>query len=1224
MSVVQSDRLRRKIIIVSFLLLPWLIAVPHAISQPCAVSPSVGGVTVLPNALMIVDNSGSMLYAAYPNAYSNSTTYYGLFDPTKRYNYNSTNKYFEENASGSWSGNFLNWAAITRWDVAIYVLTGQRYVTVGSDRFLVSNPDNRYYDSSFIDNHWYNDTDDVTPYTSGTSRRYKAVPFYNADDYDFTITDKRWSYLEVYTSGSRAFFYLRLKVSSSYEPQGLVHTLQNRVRFGLMHFNDSEGGYIRRYVNKLDSTQLSNVIADLHRPLVDETSSFTNYISTTWTPLAETLYEATRYFRQVSPTFASSDYVLATSGTPDPTRDPLYNTDYADKIWCTKNYVVIVTDGEATHDRQIPENDDDSPARPLRDADGDGCDGDACPANQAGCGYEAFSCSAYPFDCVDPSSDNCGSAYLDDVAFYAHNNDLRNDLSNDQSITTHTVFVFGASDAPGAVLLEKTANNGGGEYHLATDAPALADALEDIFLVITEKAAAAASTAITSEPVSGIDMIYVPYYKNPQEDQWLGNIRAFRLDASSGYLLAGSTGNTYATDTDGDLVLDNPKWEATAKIKEKADADSRTIFTYISGSKVDFDTSHAATIGPYFDVDLNANSTEDETSEVDALISYIRGNDNPTGFTTLRERDPYYLGDIMHASPVFVGKPSARYDLMYGDISYWQFYWTYINRAPVLYAPANDGMLHCFDADDGEELWAYIPHNLLPHLQWFADPDYCHCYYVDLTANVWDLKLSSGWKSVLVGGMRLGGTPNGVDTDDSGTDDETLKSAMFALDVTDPSNPEVLWEINDNTNARFGYTTSKPIPVRVEDGGTTKWFLVFGSGPKTRDGAGADTSDGYSVTNGYIFVLDLGTGGITQIDVGPAWRSGNFFGSPVAIDYDLDYKVDLIYIGDAKGNLWRIKTFTVSGEGVKTYQIDPAAWSIDVNGDDEANPEPLLSLSPVATDQPILIKPTVAKDAKGRIWVFFGTGRYFCAEDNEYCGGGNECATSGDCYVTDSGQTRSKFMTVGVYDRHWYNDTVNPENSGFVFQSSTLGMGDLDHRIIMQGTVVGNGATGYYIVDAVTGEIDTDVSTNGWYYHLLDDRERCLGDFTLYQEALLYLTFTPDVSDPCVRGGLSNVYGVNYISGTSLTTSIIDITAEGVVDVGDLVEGADSKRRGAVVLRLPKGFAGGGLKIKRFAVPGGGYSDKAYPPLPDNPPITIEPPGPDTTTGITSWREVLQ
>jgi type IV pilus assembly protein PilY1 len=1188
MSVLQRNRLRRKITIASFLLLPLLIAVPHAISQPCAVSPSAGGVTVLPNVLVIFDNSGSMLEDAHQGSYSRTTTYEGMFDPTGRYSYNSSG-YFYENPSGAWSGNFLNWISMTKVDLARQVLTGGKVYNDGTNNYLASNTEVRNKGRlAFNDN--------TLPYQTNHHGYY----YYRHDGY----VDTECSGFRVYTYDSgtdtwtwQATYRIKLLLDAGDEPQGLLHSLEGKVRLGLMHFNDNQGGFIRRYIKKLDNTQLNNIVSDLNRDLGEDYNS-------TWTPLAETLYEATRFFSQVDSytAYGGANY------TPDPggVNDPLYNEDHNAVIRCAKNYIVLLTDGNSTQDQEIP--------TALQDYYDD----------ELGCTPDPDPCGCDPdYDCSGGGFSDSGSAYLDDIAYYAHTTDLRSDLNEDQTITLHNVYLFGEV-GEADVLLDKAAQRGGGYYYRAETASAIATALEDIFLVITEKAAAAASTAITSEPVSGIDMIYVPYYKNPQEDQWLGNIRAFRLDVSSGYLLAGDTGNTYATDTDDDLVLDNPKWEATAKVKEKADTDSRTIFTYISGSKVDFDTSHATTIGPYFDVDLDNDTTEDEIGadqEVNALISYIRGNDDPTGFTALRERDPYYLGDIMHASPVFVGKPSARYDLTYGDINYWMFYWTYINRAPVLYAPANDGMLHCFDADDGEELWAYIPYNLLPHLQWLADPNYCHSYYVDLTANVWDLKLSSGWKSVLVGGMRLGGTPNGVDTNNpsDGTDDETLKSAMFALDVTDPASPTVLWEINDDTNARFGYTTSKPIPVRVEDGGTSKWFLVFGSGPKTRDGAGADTSDGYG-TNGYIFVLDLDTGGITQIDVGAAWRGGNFFGSPVAIDYDLDYKVDLIYIGDAKGNLWRIKTFTVSGEGVKTYQTDPADWSIDVNGDDEANPEPLLSLG---TDQPILIKPTVTKDTKGRVWIFFGTGRYFCGDDNEYCGAGNECPASGDCYVTDSGETRSKYMTVGVYDRHWYNDTITPENSGFVFQSSTLGTGDLDHRVIKEGTVVGNSEDGYYIVDAVTGQIATDVATNGWYYHLLDDRERCLGDFTLYQGALLYLSFTPDVSDPCVRGGLSNVYGVYYTSGTSLTEAIIDITAEGIVDIGDRVEGTDNIQRGAAISKLSKGFAGGGLKLKRFAT-GGGYTDKAYPPLPDNPPITIEPPGPDTTTGITSWREVLQ
>ena len=662
----QGDRLRLKVIIFSFLFLSLFVIVPQAMSQPCAVSPRSGGITILPNTLLIVDNSGSMLWAAYPDDYSNSTTYYGLFDPTKTYRYDSTNDYFEEDSGGSWSGSFLNWATITRWDVAVYVITGQNYVDLSGDRYLVSNGDNRYSHTSFTDHHWYTDTDDVTPYDSSDgSLRYRPVPHY----YNSLLSNEHWSYLDVYDGSSHDYYYLRIKVALDYQPQGLLHSLENKVRLGLMHFNDNDGGFIRRYVNKLDSTQLANVIADLHRPLVDSTSNFSNYISTTWTPLAETLYEATRYFQQVSPEF--SGYTVADSTNPE--RDPYYYEEYGDEVWCAKSHVIIVTDGESTKDR------DSSIPAGVRTADGDDCDSNACPCEISTTCRTKYNCidsdsdseycdDEYPFD-----SDNGGSAYLDDVAYYAFNTDLRpagdKNLDDDQHITTHTVFVFGTENGVGEALLENTADNSEGMYRLALNANDLIDALEEIFKEITQKAAAAASVAITSEPVSGtnLNLIYIPYYKNPEEYQWIGNIRGFRLD-DNGYILAGDTGSTWAVDQDDDFVLDDPKWDA-AEALVTLGSNNREIFTYISGVKEAFETSNA-TLDKYFDVDdLNNDATVDG-SDADALISYVRGNDNPTGLGNLRVRDPYYVGDIMHASPIFVGKPSGRFDLIYGDMIY--------------------------------------------------------------------------------------------------------------------------------------------------------------------------------------------------------------------------------------------------------------------------------------------------------------------------------------------------------------------------------------------------------------------------------------------------------------------------------------------------------------------------------------------------------------------------
>ena len=123
-------------------------------------------------------------------------------------------------------------------------------------------------------------------------------------------------------------------------------------------------------------------------------------------------------------------------------------------------------------------------------------------------------------------------------------------------------------------------------------------------------------------------------------------------------------------------------------------------------------------------------------------------------------------------------------------------WYKYRNRRQVVYAGANDGMLHAFNGgyfhrgDDistttktehgyftrnpmnntsgkqlGHELFGFIPQELLPHLKWLTKPDYTHVYYVDLTPKVTDARIftadtdhPNGWGTILMGGFRLGGS----------------------------------------------------------------------------------------------------------------------------------------------------------------------------------------------------------------------------------------------------------------------------------------------------------------------------------------------------------------------------------------------------------------------------------------------------------------------------------
>jgi type IV pilus assembly protein PilY1 len=69
----------------------------------------------------------------------------------------------------------------------------------------------------------------------------------------------------------------------------------------------------------------------------DLNTSIAGLTATTWTPLAETLYEVTRYFRGLSSEY--NDGVSYTS--------PI-------QYRCQKSFVIVITDGYPTQDASFP------------------------------------------------------------------------------------------------------------------------------------------------------------------------------------------------------------------------------------------------------------------------------------------------------------------------------------------------------------------------------------------------------------------------------------------------------------------------------------------------------------------------------------------------------------------------------------------------------------------------------------------------------------------------------------------------------------------------------------------------------------------------------------------------------------------------------------------------------------------------------------------------------
>lgn len=609
---------------------------------------------------------------------------------------------------------------------------------------------------------------------------------------------------------------------------------------------------------------------------------------------------------------------------------------------------------------------------------------------------------------------------------------------------------------------------------------------------------------------------------------------------NDGCLINTSQFDTYEGTIDFDML--KTLWEG-GNLLFTRDPNMRKIYTTIDGSTLTgltYDTTkgtfydgNASTLRPY----LRAATTAEATN----LINYIRGTDI-TGYrsrtrTIAGVTNVWKLGDIVYSSPVSIGRPSENFDFIYKDSSYATFKTQYRNRRNVVYAGGNDGMLHAFNAGFydagnhqftdatghaiGEELWSFVPRDLLPHLKWLADPNYTHVYFVDLKPKIASVRIFTpdathpdGWGTILVGGMRLGGKNICVtDNFGSGTVDRTFMSTYFALDITDPLDPRLLWSFTD---ADLGLTLGFPAIVRIRTNSSLsnssdpgRWFVVFGSGPTSYDGASANAGRVYALdlnsgSNGVISGWTLGTN-YWKFSTGD---SNAFMADAIAVDADANYTHDVAYIGETykQGTNWKGKMFRL----VTKSDTNPANWALSTLYD--------------TGNKPITSPPTATKDAKGNLWVYFGTGRFFSTSDK-----------------TDT--SAQSFYGIKDVCRPWV-----PANYGC---TDTVTEGDLlntSAAVVSYGGNTVSGVTGVTNWDNLQTKID---SQKGWYINFADmPAEGTPGEKEYYPPAaqragqrviskpvaasglVIWATYVPS-TDICSAEGFSYMHVANYETGTA-------------------------------------------------------------------------------------------
>lgn len=594
------------------------------------------------------------------------------------------------------------------------------------------------------------------------------------------------------------------------------------VRFGLFKFNTSQGGSLVQPCGTAKATLLNSV---------------KNFTASTWTPLAETLAETGLYFAGKKSWFNPG--VTYTS--------PM-------QYRCQKNYIVLVTDGEPTEDKDsllatgAYINGD-----IIGDHDGDGKD----PGNYT----------------------SNGSDYLDDVAHYLFNKDCNPSLGkaandDDDRFEKQTIRTFTIGFQTDQTLLKETAANGGGYYFTAGNASTLNEAFESIFQDI------ASSNGVFVAPVVPVNRlnrafagnrVYLGFFRPEAGGRWSGNLKSYTLtDAgamrdvndqpvvdAAGLLLPGSK-SRWSPDLDGSDVKRGGVGELLVE-----SAATRKIYTYLGASNQlsaagnAFLTSNAALTNAL----LGVASAAERTS----VISLVRG-----------EGVVWPLGAIIHSEPVVVDYGSGATAKSY------------------IFVGANDGMLHAFDDATGKEVWGFVPPGQLNQVRKLAGSTFG--YYVDGSPTLYDL----GSKKVLIFGERRGG------------------SRYYALDVTDPLDPRWLYEINaqklsaSGIKATLGQSWSRPQPLVLKSGSTKNPVFLLAGGYDLRQDALVSGEDSVGRA---IYAIDALTGALTSINFnGGNWAEmKNSILDVGGYDSNEDSAIDLVYAGDLGGKLFALRDPTAGG-----------------------------------------------------------------------------------------------------------------------------------------------------------------------------------------------------------------------------------------------------------------------------------------------------------------------
>lgn len=553
------------------------------------------------------------------------------------------------------------------------------------------------------------------------------------------------------------------------------------VRFGLFTFRESRdrdngpGGILNVEVGNIDtgSTEGNTHFSRINQALDALNPGANNNL--TWTPLAESYYEVTRYLRGMRAFYPQGQ----AETQRDSFRSPI-------QYRCQKNIGLVVTDGLPTYDSEFPttlaqepdgNNSTLSGNFNLPDWDGDGAD-------------------------VTASEDTEGGTfYLDDIARFAYQTDLRTTGTdqagqswNDSQFPLQNLQTYTVGFSLDHERLQRAATAGNGRYFTATDRQQLKDTLSSALQEIIASAGSGGGAVTDTQQLSaGVSRYYQTQF-DPAD--WSGSLRGYSMNAEgepdtllwttdSTFVQGAPSGvfqtwrNAHGNTDAGPVNLGAGTWTALSPTQQMT-LDAEAVSAGLVGS-------HAA----------------------QRLLDWVRGGRD----ADLRPRSRL-LGDIINSAPVMVGAghhASANGSADY--VAYLQDRRTQMTEAMVL--GANDGFLRIFDTQ-GAHLYSFLPAASHLGLGVRARTDYGagnhHRSGVDGRIAVADARLGAHWSTLAASGLGAGG------------------KGLFVVRLFDAVQGNgargALWEANVSQAGDIGHIYSRPVITQLHG----RSVLITGNG----------------------------------------------------------------------------------------------------------------------------------------------------------------------------------------------------------------------------------------------------------------------------------------------------------------------------------------------------------------------------------------------------------